>query len=124
MLIREIKMEKIFHLSNQGAPGRLDSERLKTIVREGLITMHPPEREQVVLDLEAEMNRAGSTMRSYLIPLGIPGTSAGELTPNEVGHLIRFLTVAAPELMPAVERVLSRYSAFSPGEGLPGCRAA
>ena len=51
--------------------------------------------------------------RAYLIPLGIPGRSPEDLTPAEVGHLIRFLRMIVPEAMLAVERVTARYGVFA-----------
>jgi len=71
------------------------------------------------------MNRAGLSMCSHLIMIGIPAASLEELTPNEVGHFIRFLDLTAPRLMPAVERVLSSYIAFFREEDpLVSCPAA
>jgi hypothetical protein len=90
----------------------LDSGTLKTLIRNGMLLMTLEERKRFVCALETEMNRFGSTMRSYLVPLGIFGRDAGDLTANEVGHLIRFLKIINPGLMPTVERVLSEYSAF------------
>lgn len=90
----------------------LDADALKAVVRDGLLSMQLPEREQFIQALETELNCAGSTLRAYLVLLGIAGTTPDELTPNEVGHLIRFLSITVPELMPATERVLSRYRAF------------
>jgi hypothetical protein len=90
----------------------LDSGTLKTLVRRGMLLMSLDERKRFVCALEAEMNRFGSTMRSYLVPLGIFGREAGDLTANEVGHLIRFLKIINPKLMPSIERVLSEYSPF------------
>ena len=98
--------------SNTAAPRRgLDSDQLKAAVRDGLILMGQAEREQLILDLESELNRLGLTMSSHMIMIGIPATSPSELTPNEVGHFVRFLSLTAPGLMPAIERVLARHIA-------------
>lgn len=90
----------------------LDSGTLKTLVRSGMLRMSLDERTRFVCALETEMNRFGSTMRSYLVPLGIFVREPGDLTANEVGHLIRFLKIITPKLMPSIERVLSEYSPF------------
>ena len=95
-----------------GSRRRQSPDELKAIVREGLLLMEQPDREQLVRDLEREMNRAGLTLCSHLILIGIPAASHSELTPNEVGHLVRFIDMTAPRLMPAIERVLARYLAF------------
>jgi hypothetical protein len=59
------------------------------------------------------MRRTSLNMRAYLIPLGIPGRSPEDLTPTEVGHLIRFLKINVPQAMPAIERALGRYEVFA-----------
>jgi hypothetical protein len=102
----------------------LDSDELKAIVRDAMILMAQAEREQLVIDIEQEMNRAGLSMRSHLIMIGIPAASLEELTPNEVGHFIRFVDLTAPRLMPAIERVLSPYIAFFRDEDLLASRPA
>ena len=96
------------------APSRRwkSSDELKAIVRDGLLLIEQPEREQLIRDLEREMNQAGLTLSSHLILIGIHAKSHSELTPNEVGHFVRFINMTAPRLMPAIERVLARYLAF------------
>jgi hypothetical protein len=91
----------------------LDANELKADVRDGLVSMTIADREQFISTLEAEMRRAGLNMRSYLVPLGIPGRSPEDLTPTEVAHLIRFLKLNVPQAMRAVDRALSQYRAFS-----------
>ena len=87
-------------------------DELKAIVRDGLMLIEQPDREQLTREIEREMNRAGLALRSHLILIGIPAASHAELTPNEVGHFVRFIDMTAPRLMPAIERVLARYLAF------------
>lgn len=87
----------------------LDPTELKSIVRDGLVTMNMAEREEFIQALETEMRRANLNMRSYLIPLGIPGRSPEDLTPTEVGHLIRFLRINVPQATAAVDKTISRY---------------
>jgi hypothetical protein len=91
----------------------LDPDELKSFVRNGLASMTLTEREDFIQALEAEMRRANLDMRAYLIPLGIPGRSSEDLTPAEVGHLIRFLKMIVPEAMPAVGQVTGRYVVFA-----------
>jgi len=87
----------------------LDPTELKSIVRDALVAMNMAEREEFIQALEAEMRRANLNMRSYLIPLGIPGRSPEDLTPTEVGHLIRFLRINVPQATTAVDRTIGRY---------------
>jgi hypothetical protein len=91
----------------------LDPDELKSVVRNALVSMKLTEREDFIQALEVEMRRANLDMRAYLIPLGIPGRNPENLTPTEVGHLIRFLKMIVPEAMPAVERAIARYSVFA-----------
>lgn len=102
----------------------LDANELKAIVRDGLVAMNMIEREEFIGTLEAEMRRAGLNMRSYLVPLGIPGRSPEDLTPTEVAHLIRFLKLNVNQAMSAVERSLTRYSIFAATIGGNGHRIA
>src|ERR1051325_1663316 len=95
----------------------LDPNDLKSIVRDGLVSMNMAEREDFIQSLEAELRRANLNMRAYLIPLGIPGRSPEDLTPTEVGHLVRFLKINVPQSMPVVQRVMARYSIFAEKSG-------
>jgi len=90
----------------------LDPTELKSIVRDGLVAMNMAEREEFIQALEAEMRRVSLNMRAYLIPLGIPGRSPEDLTPTEVGHLIRFLRINVPQATTAVDRTIARYGIF------------
>ncbi len=90
----------------------LDPEELKSLVRDVMVSMEITEREEFIQALDAEMRRANFNMRAYLVPLGIPARNLGDLTPTEVGHLIRFLKRIVPQAMPAIERVTARYSVF------------
>jgi hypothetical protein len=94
-------------------PSSLDPNELKSLVRDGLVAMNMADREDFIQGLETEMRRTNLNMRAYLIPLGIPGRSPEDLTPTEVGHLIRFLKINVPQAMPAIERALARYEVFA-----------
>jgi hypothetical protein len=102
----------------------VDAGELKEVVRDGLVGMNVTEREEFIGTLEAEMRRAGLNMRAYLIPLGIPGRSPEDLTPTEIAHMMRFLKLNVPQAMPAIERSLARYQAFSTVIGGKGHRIA
>lgn len=73
-----------------------DPDALKNLVRDGLVSMKMADRGDFIQSLEREMKRANLNMRAYLLPLGIPARSAEDLTPTEVGHLIRFLKMIVP----------------------------
>ena len=91
----------------------VDAGELKEIVRDGLVAMNVTERQEFIETFEAEMRRTGLNMRAYLIPLGIPARSSEDLTPTEIAHVMRFLKLNVPQAMPAIERSLTRYQAFS-----------
>lgn len=94
----------------------IDPNELKAIVRDGLSVMAMPDREEFIQVLETEMKRSHLNLRAYLIPLGIPGRSPEELTPTEVGHLIRFLKINVNQALKAIERTLAAFRVF--GEAL------
>ena len=104
--------------------GAVDPDELKSIVRDGLVTMNISERETFIRTLEAEMRTASLNMRSYLIPLGIPARTPEELTPTEVAHLVRFLRINVPQAVPAVERALNKYGSIVEEIGRRGDRLA
>src|SRR5215475_11946823 len=89
-----------------------DPNDLKMAIRDGLSAMNIQERSAFINDLESEMVRINLDIRSYLVPLGIPGRSPDDLTPTEVGHLVRFLKLNVPQAMRAVERAMARHGAF------------
>lgn len=91
----------------------LDANELKNIVRDGLFEMSMAERSEFIIEMENEMRHAGLHLSSYLVPLGIPGRSAEDMTPTEVGHLVRYLKINVPQAMRAVEKSMSHYSAFA-----------
>jgi hypothetical protein len=113
-MLNELQLSNEFAVTSSAAASRRwrSSDELKAIVRDGLILMDQPEREQLIRDLAGEMKVAGLTMSSHLLMIGIPATDLSELTPNEVGHFVRFIEMTAPRFMPAIERVLARYIAF------------
>jgi hypothetical protein len=102
---------------------QLDPNELKGVIRDGLANMSMPDREEFIRTLEAEMRRISLNVRAYLIPLGIPGRTPEDLTPSEVGHLVRYLKLTVPKAMPAVERTMARYTVFSEAAE-PGSRLA
>src|SRR5262245_24701026 len=91
----------------------LNADELRRLVRDGLISVEMTERADFIRALDIEMRRANFNIRAYLVPLGIPGRSPQDLTPTEVGHLIRYLKMIVPKAVPAVERVITRYHAFA-----------
>jgi hypothetical protein len=85
---------------------KLDADELKRSVREFLVLMNAAERKVFLTSLEDEMRRTGLSIKRYLIPLGIAAAYVEDLTPNEVGHLIRFFRINVPQAMSAVLRAL------------------
>jgi len=93
-------------LSSDTASGEADD--VKNTVRDSLLQMSWAEQVEFIQALETEMRRGNLSLSHYLIPLGIPGMKPEELTPTEVGHLVRFLKMHVHQAMPAVERALTR----------------
>jgi hypothetical protein len=101
----------------------IDPNELKTLVRDGLVAMDTAHRELFIQELETEMKKLKLDIRSYLIPLGIPGRSPEDLTPTEVGHLVRYLRYNVPNAIPGVERTLERTGVVTAANH-PGNRLA
>jgi len=89
-----------------------EADDVKDAVRDALSLMTWPEEVEFIEALESEMRRADLSVSHYLIPLGIPGMTPEELTPIEVGHLVRFLKLHVRQAMPAVERAMARLEVF------------
>jgi len=114
-------MAKSIEMTNhveRAALGSFDPDQLKDSVREMLILMEAVERKLFIKTLEYEMLRSGLSIRTYLIPLGIGAECADDLTPTEVGHLIRFFKINVPKAMSAVWRVLAGCPVLATGSEL------
>ena len=105
-----VARKRVQMLSSDTASRRADD--VKTIVRDALLLMTWAEQVEFIEALESEMRRENLSISHYLIPLGIPGMWPEELTPIEVGHLVRFLKIHVRQAMPAVERAMARLEAF------------
>jgi len=112
------------HSATKHVYDTLDANELKSVVRDGLVSMTPAEREEFIKVLDSEMKRVKLSMRAYLVPLGIPARSVEELTPTEVGHLVRYLKLTVPESIRAIERAVAKYPAFAAGAAHNGHRLA
>jgi hypothetical protein len=102
----------------------VDPEDLKLLVRDGLASMTAAEREAVILGMESELRSANLSMRAYLFPLGISASSPEELTPGDVGHLVRFLKINVPKARRAVDGVIARLADTAEKVAKPGDRLA
>jgi hypothetical protein len=89
-----------------------EADDVKNTVRDALLLMTWAEQVEFIQALESEMRKADLSITHYLIPLGIPGMRPEELTPIEVGHLVRFLKIHVRQAMPAVERAMARLEVF------------
>ena len=90
--------------------GSVDPYDLKLLVRDGLASMTTADREAFILAFERELRSANLSMRAYLIPLGISASSPEELTPSDVGHLVRFLKINVPKAMRIVDGAIERFA--------------
>ena len=89
-----------------------EADDVKNTATYTLLLMTCAEQVEFIQALESEMRRTDLSITQYLIPLGIPGMKPEELTPIEVGHLIRFLKIHVRQAMPAVERAMARLEFF------------
>lgn len=101
-----------------------DPDDLKCLVREGLTAMKPEKREVFILELENDLQSAKLSIRAYLIPIGISARLPNELTPGEIGHLIRYLKINVPGATLAVDRFLERLGVFGEKNGRAADRLA
>ena len=119
MLEREFKMRNVrirtarnrVRLPSSDTASR-EADDVKNTVRDALLLMTWDAQAEFIQALEAEMLRENLSITYYLIPLGIPGMRPEELTPIEVGHLVRFLKIHVRQAMPAVKRAMARFEVF------------
>jgi hypothetical protein len=102
----------------------VDPDDLKLLVRDRLSSMTRVDREAFILALERELRSENVSMRAYLIPLGISASTREELTPGDVGHLVRFLKINVPKAMSAVDGVIERFAVFAEKVAKSGDRLA
>ena len=95
------------------------ADDVKATVRDALLLMTWAEQVEFIQALESEMRRKNLTLTEYLIPLGIPGMTPEELTPTEVGHLVRFLKMHVLQAVTTVERAMARLQVLRE-KGDPG----
>jgi hypothetical protein len=98
--------------------GSVDPDDLKLLVSDGLFAMTTTEREAFILALERDLRAAHLCMRLYLFPLGISAHLPQDLTPGDVGHLIRFLKISVPGAMGVVDRVAELFAVSPEDEGV------
>ena len=123
-MARNVKSIRTRNETNRASVEGMDADELKAVVRDGLVAMNLTDREGFIKALEAEMRTVNLNMRSYLVPLGIPARTLEELTPTEVGHLVRYLKINVQHAMPAVERAISKFSSIVEKNGRSGDRLA
>ncbi|HWO02152.1 MAG TPA: hypothetical protein VNS63_23095 [Blastocatellia bacterium] len=119
-----IKTKAIPSINRISTSGKdlVDPDDLKIVVRDGFASMTTADREAFILDLEWELRTANLSVRAFLIPLGISARSLEELTPSDVGHLVRFLKINVPAAMRAVDGVIEQFAARAEGSAKPGDR--
>jgi hypothetical protein len=115
-----VARERVQMLSSDKASR--ESDDVKTLVRDALLLMTGAKQVEFIQTLESEMRRENLSITAYLIPLGIPGMRPEELTPTEVGHLVRFLKMHVLQAVTAVERAMARLGVLrqkeDPGQAL------
>lgn len=108
---RRIKRNDLgrFPLSPEG-PDAMGPDGLKDLVREQLFSLAVADRRSLILQLERELRAANLRMSAYLIPIGIPVSSLDELTPGDVGHLIRYLKFNVPAAAHLIDGFLEQLA--------------
>ena len=114
--------KRVQMLSSDAATREADD--VKNTVRDALLLMTWAGQVEFIEALESEMRRKNLSISHYLIPLGIPGMTPEELTPIEVGHLVRFLKLHVRQATPAVERAMAQLEVFREYENFPQPLAA
>jgi hypothetical protein len=101
-------VQSIHRMSTSGR-GLVDADDLKLLVRTRLTSMTMADRKAFILELDRTLRSVNLSMRAYLIPLGISASSPEELTPGDVGHLIRFLKINVPNAIRVVDGVIEQF---------------
>ena len=90
----------------------VDPDELKITVRDLLASMTTADRQICIQNLERDLRFANLNMRAYLLPIGVSATSPEELTPSDVGHLVRYLKINVPCARCVVDGFIARLSLY------------
>lgn len=105
-------MAKVISMIKRSARPVLDSEAaddLGSLIRDQLTSKSFAERASFVETLTLELRRLNLSIGVYLALLGIPRDDPQEVTPTELGHLIRFLLLNVPQARPALGRAAAQH---------------
>ncbi len=87
-------------------------------VYKALVKIPLKERVQLYKQLIGELEKAGINVGSRLFLLGIPATIPEELSPNDIGKLIRSVYLNEPKAMLAISETLSQILGRNGGNKL------
>ncbi|MEW6730041.1 MAG: hypothetical protein AB1489_01770 [Acidobacteriota bacterium] len=82
---------------------------LKDMVSAAVMRMDMAQRITFLKDFLSTLNKAGINVNSYLLILGIDTKRVQDITPNDFGHLIRYLRLNHAHKFSAVTQVMQRY---------------
>lgn len=83
-----------------------EPDSLRDSVREALSQLSEVEQRAVHNDLLSVLKGAGVNLGHHLLLLGIPARTAEEVTPAEMGILIRYVRISEPRAMAALAPIL------------------
>jgi hypothetical protein len=83
-----------------------EPDSLRDSVREALSQLSEVEQRAVHNDLLSALKAAGVNLGHHLLLLGIPARTADEITPAEMGILIRYVRISEPRAMAALAPIL------------------
>jgi hypothetical protein len=93
---------------------------LRSLIRDQFTSKSFAERASFVATLTLELRRINLSIGVYLALLGIPRDDPQEVTPTEVGHLIRFLLLNVPQARSAIAKAASQHGFQVGGPGPSG----
>ena len=83
-----------------------EPDSLRDSVREALSQLSEVEQRAMHNDLLSALKGAGVNLGHHLLLLGIPARTAEEITPAEMGILIRYVRISKPTVMAALAPIL------------------
>ncbi|HKV38485.1 MAG TPA: hypothetical protein VJX67_04665 [Blastocatellia bacterium] len=100
--LKKARLKKEKRNEMTGDLSALDPTVLRDSVRNAILTFPQEERAAITARLVARLKEARFDLRSSVIVLGINARSAEDLTPSDIGHIMRYLRLTAQPVFAAI----------------------
>jgi len=90
--------------------GSVEPNRLRDLVVTSSSLLSEDERKSLNAAVLRDLKKAGVNVGSLTVALGLAATASDELTPSDLGQLLRYVRINSPR---ALEAVVAHFAALS-----------